>query len=263
MLKDNNTRLFLLMTFALMYISSLLTIILLRTNIFLFTNPIIQILQFIAGGSPTIVAFYIIYYQYNKERRKNFLSRLLKFNISPIWWLYAIALPFLIMIFLQFLTYQNLNHISFELSSWLKLPLILLISVFAGGLEEIGWRGVLFDEMKDKYSITILTLIIGILWSLWHLPLFFIEELAFSDKNILLYFLSTIMFSGFLSLLIMKTKSIALAVLMHASINTAGNYGDILPVNHGVRIYLGLVILIFTSLYMIYKIETEDEANII
>jgi len=262
MLKDNKTKSFLLMTFALMYVPSFITILLLRTNTLIFNNPIIQILQFIAGGSPTIVAFYIIYYQYNKEKRENFLSRLLKFNVSPFWWLYALALPFLIMLFLQFITYQNFNHISFELNFWLRLPLILLISVFAGGLEEIGWRGVLFDEMKEKYSITILTIIIGILWAFWHLPSFFIKELAFSDKNFLLYLLSTIMFSGFLSFLIIKTKSIALSVLMHASINTAGNYGDILPANHGFRIYLGLIILISTSLYLIYKTGTEKKVDI-
>ena len=164
------------------------------------------------------------------------------------------------MIWWEKLTYYlNLNQISFELSTWLRFPLILLISIFAGGLEEIGWRGVLFDEMKGKYSIIMLTLIIGILWALWHLPLFFIKELAFSNKNFLLYLLSTIMFSGFLSFLIIKTKSIALAVLMHASINTAANYGDILPANQGFRIYLGLIILIFISLYLIYKTKPEEE----
>lgn len=257
MIKDNKIKMFLLMTFALMYIPGIITIVLLRTNTLMFSNPVIQILQFIAGGSPTITAFYIIYYQYKEDKRDNFLSRLLKFKVSPLWWVYALVLPFLIMIFFHLIHYQNLNQISFELNNWLKLPLVLLISVFAGGLEEIGWRGVLFDEMRGKYSIIILTLIIGILWSFWHLPLFFIKEIHFVDKNFFSYLLSTVMFSGFLSFLILKTKSVALAVIMHASINTAANYGDILPTNHGFSIYIGLIVLIIFSFYLIYKTEAK------
>lgn len=257
MIKENKMKSFLFITFALMYIPSIITILLLNNEFLTFSNPIIQILQIIAGGSPTITAFYFIFYIYDKNKKKDIVSRLLSFKVSPIWWGYAIVLPFIIMIILHLLSYQNLSHISFESSIWMSFPLILLSSIFAGGLEEIGWRGVLFDEMKDKFSIIKTTLMIGIIWAFWHLPLFFIDQLAFSDKNFFVYLLSTIMFSGFLVFLLLKTKSILLAILMHAAMNSTSYFGELIPSNQGILIYIGLIVMILISFFMIYKVKPE------
>src|SRR6056297_539598 len=257
MIKENKIQSFLIITFALMYIPSIITIILLNNEVLTFSNPIIQILQIIAGGSPTITAFYFIFYIYDENKKKDILSRLLLFKVSPIWWGYAIVLPFIVMIILHLLSYQNLSHISFESSVWMNFPLILLSSIFAGGLEEIGWRGVLFDEMQDRFSIIKTTLITGIIWALWHLPLFFINQLAFSDKNFFVYLLSTIMFSGFLVFLILKTRSILLTIIMHAAMNSTSYFGELIPLNQGVVIYIGLIALILISFFMIYKTEPE------
>ena len=257
MIKGNKIKSFLIITFALMYIPSIITIILLNNEILTFSNPIIQILQIIAGGSPTITAFYFIFYIYDENKKKDILSRLLLFEVSPIWWGYAVVLPFIVMMILHLLSYQNLTHISFETSVWISFPLILLSSIFAGGLEEIGWRGVLFDEMIDRFSIIKTTLIIGLIWGFWHLPLFFIDQIAFSDKNFFVYLLSTIMFSGFLVFLILKTKSIFLTIIMHASMNSISYFGELIPSNQGVVIYIGLIALILISFFMIYKTEPE------
>ena len=251
--KSLRTKTFLIITFTLMYLCSIVTILLIRLGDISFANPLIQVLQIIAGGSPTIAAFYIVFYRYNQNKKDSFLSRLFLFKVYPLWWAYAIILPFLILIFIHLIYYKSLNHISLEFNHWMQLPIVLVSSIFAGGLEEIGWRGVLFDEMKTKFSVLKITIIIGVLWAFWHLPLFFIKELAFSELNFFPYLLSTIMFSGFLNYLILKTRSIALAVLMHASINTAGNFGLNIITAHSLWNYLGLILMILLSFYLIYK----------
>lgn len=50
-----------------------------------------------------------------------------------------------------------------------------VLGVFSGLLsgtgEEIGWRGLLFPELKKLFTFNHATLITGAIWTLWHLPL--------------------------------------------------------------------------------------------
>ena len=108
--KASNIKTFLIITFILMYLSSIITILLTRFGVFSFSTPLIQVLQFIAGGSPTIAAFFIIYYCYNPPKRERFFSRLFLFKVNFLWWVYAIILPFLILIFRHFIYYRSLHY---------------------------------------------------------------------------------------------------------------------------------------------------------
>jgi uncharacterized protein len=50
------------------------------------------------------------------------------------------------------------------------LPLLIL-----GPLsEELGWRGYALDRLQTRWNALASSLIIGLVWSLWHLPLFLI-----------------------------------------------------------------------------------------
>jgi membrane protease YdiL (CAAX protease family) len=47
------------------------------------------------------------------------------------------------------------------------------ISIWGGGMEEIGWRGFALPRLQKLHSPLIASLIIGAFWALWHLPLYF------------------------------------------------------------------------------------------
>ena len=57
---------------------------------------------------------------------------------------------------------------------WLMLPLLFLSGVVFGSLEEIGWRGYLLPVLQQRWSALVSSLAIGLLWALWHVPLFFL-----------------------------------------------------------------------------------------
>jgi membrane protease YdiL (CAAX protease family) len=40
-------------------------------------------------------------------------------------------------------------------------------------LEEIGWRGFLLPHLQEHYTAWRSTLILSVIWALWHLPFFF------------------------------------------------------------------------------------------
>lgn len=53
---------------------------------------------------------------------------------------------------------------------FLSLPGGLMI----GGLEEAGWMYILQPELDKKYGFVLSSVFVGMIWILWHIPLFFI-----------------------------------------------------------------------------------------
>jgi membrane protease YdiL (CAAX protease family) len=66
----------------------------------------------------------------------------------------------------------NIGH--FDSHAIVTIPSVLWIALFAGPLgEELGWRGFLLPELQNKFSAITSSLIIGVIWYCWHIPLFF------------------------------------------------------------------------------------------
>jgi membrane protease YdiL (CAAX protease family) len=51
-----------------------------------------------------------------------------------------------------------------------------LSTFLVGPLEEFGWRGYAQDCMQASWNRVISSMNLGIVWALWHLPLFFIKD---------------------------------------------------------------------------------------
>jgi uncharacterized protein len=56
---------------------------------------------------------------------------------------------------------------------WAVLPMWIVTFGFG---EEIGWRGFALPRLQKTMNVSKATLILGLLWSLWHVPSFFYHE---------------------------------------------------------------------------------------
>ena len=90
----------------------------------------------------------------------------------------------------------------------------------AGGLEEAGWRYILQPELEKKYSFAISTIIVGIIWWLWHLPLFYIQGVGQYGQNYLAFGINVLGLSFALASIRKTTNSVWLCVLFHCIINS-------------------------------------------
>lgn len=77
-------------------------------------------------------------------------------------------------------------------SLWLFVPYLLIMIILGGGQEEFGWRGYALPILESKYGIWLANIILGIIWAIWHIPLWFIIGSSQSYMN----------FGGFIFLMV-------------------------------------------------------------
>ncbi len=62
------------------------------------------------------------------------------------------------------------DHPPVEAASLLLLT-FLMTATIRGGIEEPGWRGFLLPELQKRFNPLVASLIIAVIWNLWHIPL--------------------------------------------------------------------------------------------
>jgi uncharacterized protein len=121
------------------------------------------------------------------------------------------------------------------------LPVVFIINIFAGGplAEDIGWRGYILPKMREQMTALHASLIIGVIWAIWHLPYFIFPAWHGAVGNVPFFWfvLSTTSWSVLFAWVYVNTESILMPVLFHAAINTTlgtlgvlgQSNGDLIP----------------------------------
>jgi membrane protease YdiL (CAAX protease family) len=89
------------------------------------------------------------------------------------------------------------------------LATFVAVALVGGGQEEPGWRGFALDRYQARHSPVVATLLLGLVWGAWHLPLYGLA------------FLGPMLFVFFYTWLYNRTGSVLLCVLLHGSFTPA------------------------------------------
>lgn len=128
----------------------------------------------VGGWGPTLSALVVTANTEGREGVRNLLRRCLLWRLAPGWHFTAWLLPPLIMA-AGLVLFQVLgNEVGpFAPGRWTIALLALAISLPAGPLgEELGWRGFVLPRMEISLGALQSSLLIGLMWWFWHLPLF-------------------------------------------------------------------------------------------
>ncbi|MFC0604149.1 CPBP family intramembrane glutamic endopeptidase [Winogradskyella pulchriflava] len=158
----------------------------------------------------------------------NLLKKVFIWNIPYKNYLYIIFLPIIfIIIGIGFYNIFIGDIGSFDIAAFLSIPNVLWAGFYAGPLgEELGWRGLLLPELQKKYSNLKSAIIIGVIWFIWHIPLWWapfgtlVSGESISFLTVVTYFIMLICLSIIITWLVINSNgSVLVAILFHLSIN--------------------------------------------
>ena len=118
---------------------------------------------------------------------------------------------------------------------YLVVPAFVAVLMLGGPLgEEPGWRGVLQPALGRWFSPCRAGLLVGVVWAAWHLPLFAMPGTPQAQVPIGVYVAFTIGLGVIYGWLADRSgHSVPVAVLLHASSNTAAGVLPVLPGDAG------------------------------
>ena len=141
----------------------------------------------IIGFGPFFAAILVLALTGGKAGTVALLHRMVRWRVRPVWYAVALLLPVVISG-----AAAGLNVLlgarppsPGELGAWPGLIptffLLLLVPGLGGAWEEPGWRGYALPKLQVGRSALLASLILGIAWAFWHLPLMVIGQIHLSD----------------------------------------------------------------------------------
>lgn len=220
-LSKHNWWFYFILTFAISWSVWGLGNLLLPENLFL-----IALVPGVFG--PFISAVLIIRMSKGKVTLRKWLRSIFNLRISfRLYLLGGLFLPFFLA-GLHHLIYLILGGESgLELSAdWILYPAYLIpTALLSGGNEEPGWRGYITPVLLKKFGVFPAHLMIGILWGLWHLPLYYTNAWGGDEQSLAGLLIYCVPLSMILTWLYYKSKwSIIPVMLLHAGSNVVSRY---------------------------------------
>lgn len=187
---------------------------------------------YVAAWAPTLAALILTLIERRPQGLASLLGRLVR--LGPPWTLAVavLALPAIALV---------LSGLMPAIGSWpivprqimVATPLVLLttaqIVTNSGPLgEELGWRGYALPRLLARTSPLKAGLILGLIWTVWHIPAFLFSGIVGSPlSNLPWYALGTIGLSLLMTALFVRTRGSVLVsgILPHFVINGLGATG--------------------------------------
>jgi hypothetical protein len=180
-----------------------------------------NILWNIAVYSPAISAFIVIGINYGFKGIRAYLRRFLHWRVGVKWYLMVLLGIPGIYVFTSLLTHLIIGTaIKYHFSPWyMAIPTgISMIIINPGAVEEIGWRGFALPLLQSRFNALKASLILGLIWAVWHLPAFLLSP--YEGVSLPIWFTSVFGFSVILTFIYNGTRgSIPLVFLSHWLIN--------------------------------------------
>jgi membrane protease YdiL (CAAX protease family) len=142
---------------------------------------------------------------------------------------------------------------------WLTSPTMIVVYfvqyLLTGGplLEEFGWRGYALPRLQTRFNALVSSIILGVMWWLWHIPYFWIGEEVIYQHIFLGMLPSNILFSILLTWLYNNTGgSILVSLIFHNMFIMANVLFPALETQIGSLFYLVFIIAATIAVIVIW-----------
>ncbi len=196
----------------------------------------VQVLIALGGIGPLVAAIFLTCITQNRQGRRDYWRRVIDFKRIGKYWYAVILLAVPILTGLAVLTDIFLGGSGAQMEAaerFLRkpsaiLPFAIFILFFGPVPEELGWRGYALDRLQVKWNALTSSLVLGLLWAMWHLPLFYItgtfqNNLGFHSLFFWMYMIVLIPHAILYTWIYNNNRRSTLsAVLFHFTVNFVG-----------------------------------------
>jgi uncharacterized protein len=200
---------FLCITFGIAWIVDFIRIF--SHSYFVITSDLLKVLSWISAASP-LIGLLVTKKVFGASRKKVW---------KDIFYIPHSIYSYFIVCF--FMGWRFLAFFIGGMSTFSGIKYFLIVFcyeiLFEGGLEEPGWRGYLQEYFNKKHSFIVSTIIVSIIWAIWHIPLWFITGTSQHGMNIVVFYLQLLVNSFTLAFIKKSTKNNVFCVLFHAWAN--------------------------------------------
>ncbi len=145
------------------------------------------------------------------------------------------------------------------------LVAIIISTPFQAG-EEIGWRGYALPRLAERIGISWASVVLGMIWALWHLPLFFLAlpgNAEYGSSFPLWAWGVTALSVAFAWLYVRTGGSLLLTMVMHSAVNnmphfqspSAAGVQNVFSLHGPLSLWLTAVCLWGCALYFLYRMR--------
>lgn len=181
---------------------------------------------FLGAFGPMVAAVVLTAQEGGRAGLRSLLSRVVRWRVAPFWYGVALLGPFALTLGAMALHMllggqpPNLLAMIGALPTVLALSVYMLIQVGIG--EEIGWRGYALPKLQAGYSALISSVIVGVIWALWHLPLFFNPATSYSNTPVWVFLVFLLPFAILYTWIFNSTEgSVLMVMILHAVTNAS------------------------------------------
>ena len=184
-----------------------------------------------------------------KSGVQELLFRVVRWRVGFRWYVIALGLPTLLAALALGIHLALTTSTTATLGSLTFLDLVVFVLVVG---EELGWRGYALPAMLKRWSPLHASLVLGVLWGIWHLPTFLITGMPQSGRPFAAFLLMTTAYSVLLSWAWLGTGgSVLIATVFHGAINLSQGFflGGVEPARQywllaGVYVLAALVVVL-------------------
>ena len=178
--------------------------------------------------APALVALALTERAEGRAATRALLRRVFEWRVGARWYVFAVGyMPAIKLSVALVHRFASGGWPRFGQEAWYLMATAILFSTWVQAGEEIGWRGYALPRLSDRFGLAPASVILGIIWASWHLPLFLVLESDKFGQSFPLYLLQVIALSVAAAWLYWRTEgSLLLVMLLHAAVN---NTKDIVP----------------------------------
>lgn len=187
-----------------------------------------------AGFGPSLAGLAVVAVSTGKSGLRRWIGHCLNWRVAWGWYVLAFLVSPAEMVFALALNVL-LGEALPAFPAATQIPLVIanlgLVLVIGGPMgEEFGWRGYLMPMLTARMNWRAASLGVGVVWGLWHLPLFFMDGTAQAYMPIANFLINMIAGSVLFGWLFERTgRSVLPALVLHTSLNGFAGILGIVP----------------------------------